>query len=107
MQAHIYYRERLLTFQYEGTTVRKRLGPPPGPKNETPQDRSVDRLTPPARTEMIVRLPVNVDSPVREGLVERSELLAGVYLAENLVRVDNGSVVIIILNTREQELKCN
>jgi hypothetical protein len=65
MQAHICYRERLLTFQCKGTTVRKKLGPPPGPENETSQDRSVERLTLPARTEMIVRLPVNVESPVR------------------------------------------
>ena len=27
MQAHICYKERLLTFQYKGSTVRKKLGP--------------------------------------------------------------------------------
>jgi len=42
---------------------------------------------------------------VKEGLRERAELLAGVYLAESLVRVDNGHVITSVLNTREQEVE--
>jgi hypothetical protein len=53
---------------------------------------------------MIVQLPVAGESPVKEGLVEKRELLAGVYLAESLVRVDNGYVITSVLNTREQEV---
>jgi len=100
MQAHICYKERFLTFQYKGTTVRKKLGPPPGSESEISRDRSLDKIILPARTEVIVRLPVTEDSPVNEGLVRRKELLAGVYLAESLVRVDNGYVITSVLNTR-------
>jgi hypothetical protein len=105
MQAHICYKERLLTFQYKGTIVRKKLGPLMGAEDETPQDRRADRLTLPARTEMIVRLPVNVESHVKEGLVEKSEVLTGVYLAESLVKVNNGHIITSVLNTREQEVE--
>jgi hypothetical protein len=37
MQAHIFYKEKLLNFQYNGTIVRKNLGPPPDPECETPE----------------------------------------------------------------------
>jgi hypothetical protein len=105
MQAHICYKERLLTFQYEGITVHKKLGPLPGSESETSQDRRVDRLTLSARAEMIVRLPVNVKSRLREGLVEKSEILMGVYLADSLVRINNGHIITSVLNTREQEVE--
>jgi hypothetical protein len=105
MQAHICYKEKLLTFQYEGITVRKKLGRLPGSEKETSQDRSVDRLTLPARTETIVRLLVNVESRVREGLVERSEIITGVYVAESLVKVRNGHIITSVLNTTEQEVE--
>jgi hypothetical protein len=49
MQAHICYNEKLLTFQYRGNTIRKKLGPPPGFEGETLQDRSMNKLTIPAR----------------------------------------------------------
>jgi hypothetical protein len=45
------------------------------------------------------------ESPAEEGLVERMELVAGVYLAESLVRVNNGYVITSVLNTREQEVE--
>jgi len=105
MQAHICYRERLLTFQYEGITVHKKLGHLLGSGSETPQDRRVDRLTLPAISETIVQLPVNVESRVREGLVERSEIITGVYLAESLVKVNNGHIITSILNAREKEVE--
>jgi hypothetical protein len=105
MQAHICCKKRLLTFQYKGSTVHKKLGPPPGYESKTSQDRSVDMLTIPARTEMIVRLPVNIEPHVREGLVEKSELLTEEYLAESLVKVNNGYVITSVLNTREQEIE--
>jgi len=102
MQAHICYKERLLTLQYKGTTVRRELGPPLGPKSEISHDRSLNRLTCPARAELIMQLLVTEESPAKEGLVERTELLEGVYLAESLVSVDKGYVITSVLNTREQ-----
>ena len=65
----------------------------------------MSRITIPARTEMIVRLPVNVESHVRVGLVEKSELLTGENLADSLVKVNNGHVITSVLNTREQEIE--
>jgi hypothetical protein len=65
----------------------------------------MNKLTIPARTEMIVRLPVSTESHVKEGLVEKSELLTGVYLADSLVKVNNGHVITSVLNTREQDIK--
>jgi hypothetical protein len=105
METHICYKKRLLTLQYKGSTVRKKLGPPPGYESETSQHKSMDMLTIPARTEMIVRLPVNIEPHVREGLVAKSELLTGVYLADSLVKVNNGYVITSVLNTREQEIE--
>ena len=78
MQACICYKEGSLTFGHEGITVHKRLGPLPGAEGKAPQDRKLDKLVRPARTETIVRLPVSVESRVREGLVERSEIIKGV-----------------------------
>jgi hypothetical protein len=76
-----------------------------GAEDETPQDRRADRLNLTARTEMIVRLPVNVESRVKEGLVEKSEVITGVYLAESLVKVNNGHIITSVLNTKEQEVE--
>ena len=80
MQAGIFYKEKLLTFQYEGVAVRKKLGPLPGSESETSLAKRGDRLTLPARTETTVRLPVSVGSHVTEGLAERSEKRTGVNL---------------------------
>jgi hypothetical protein len=38
-----------------------------------------------------------------EGLVEKAETTLGVYLAESLVKVNNGHIITSILNTREQD----
>jgi hypothetical protein len=52
-----------------------------------------------------VKLLVTEESPTKKGLVERTELLEGVYLAESLVRVDHGYIVTSVLKTREQEIE--
>jgi hypothetical protein len=51
-----------------------------------------------------VRLPAQTGSTAAEGLVERKELLPGVYLAGPLVRVVKGSVITSVLNTTEKEV---
>ena len=85
MQAGICYKERLLTFQYERVAMHRKLGPLQELESETFQAKRVGGLTLPARTETIVRLLVSVGSHMREGPVERSETLTGVYLADSLV----------------------
>jgi hypothetical protein len=52
-----------------------------------------------------VRLPAENGSATAEGLVERKELLPGVYLAGSLVKVVNGCVMISLLNTTEKEVE--
>ena len=104
MQARICYKEGLLTFRHEGITVHKRLGPLPGAEGKAHQDRRLDKLVPPTRTKMIVRLPVSVKSHVREGLVESSEIIKRVHPAESLVKASDGYIITSILNTREQEV---
>ena len=52
-----------------------------------------------------MRLPVSVESHVREGLVERSEIIKGVHLTESVVKVRNGYIITSILNTREQKME--
>jgi hypothetical protein len=46
----------------------------------------VGKITLPARTELIVQLPVSMGLRRGEGLVERADIASGVYLAESLVK---------------------
>jgi hypothetical protein len=52
-----------------------------------------------------VRLPAETESTTAEGLVERKELLPGVYIAGSLVKVVHGCVITSVLNTTEKEVK--
>jgi hypothetical protein len=65
----------------------------------------VNKLTLPARTELIVQVPVDAEPRVQEGIVERAELMPGVYLAESLIKVDNGCVITSIINTTEEDVE--
>jgi hypothetical protein len=58
----------------------------------------------PPKSETIVRLPAESGSTTAEGLVERKELMPGVYLAGSLVKVVNGCVITSVLNTTEKEV---
>jgi hypothetical protein len=81
MQAQICYGSRTLIFKYAGTVVQKRLGHTQTERNvEIPNTMSgTIRLTP--RSETVVRMPAAAGSVARGGLVERKELLPGVYKA--------------------------
>ena len=48
---------------------------------------------------------MSVWSRIGEGLVEKTEIASGVYLAESLVKENNGHIITTILNTREQEVE--
>jgi hypothetical protein len=48
---------------------------------------------------------VSAVSRTGEDLVERAEIAAGVYLAERLVKVNNGHIITSILNNREQDVE--
>ena len=51
-----------------------------------------------------MRVPENSGSGFTEGLIERKELIPGVYLAESLVTVRDGYALTGVLNTREEEV---
>ena len=48
---------------------------------------------------------MSVGSRIGEGLVEKAEIASGAYLANSLVKVNNGHVITSILNTREQDVE--
>jgi len=54
---------------------------------------------------MIVQVPVESGPRVQEGVVEKAELLPGVYIAESLVKVVNGCVISSIINTTAEEVE--
>jgi len=85
--------------------MRTKLISLPELEREAHQGVGVGKLTLPARTELIVRLPVSVGSRIGEGLVERAEIASGIYLAESLVKVNTGHIITSILNTREQDVE--
>ena len=105
MRARICYREQVLIFQYEGILVRKKLTFLPGAEPGAPRDERVNKLTLPTRTEMIVQVPVDAGPRVQEGVVGRAELLSGVYMAERLVKVENGCIITSIINTTAEEVE--
>ena len=106
MRARICYRERVLIFQFESMCVRMKLMSLSGVKLGTRTDERVRKLTLPARTEMIVQVPVDAGLQAQEGVVGRAELLPGVYIAESLVKVENGCIITSIVNTTTAEVTC-
>jgi len=82
--------------------MRKKLISLPELEHEVQQGVGVGKLTLHARTELIiVRLPVSVGSRIGEGLVKKAEIASVVYLADSLVKVNNGHIITSILNTRK------
>jgi hypothetical protein len=105
MQAKICYQSTTLTFTYAGVTITKSLSSnSSGNKQENSGERA-GRIRIPPWPETIVMLPAENGSATAEGLVERKELLPGVYLAGSLVKVVNGCVITSVLNTTEKEVK--
>ena len=77
----------------------------PGAEQRTPGDRRVNKLTLPARTELIVQVPVDAGLRVQEGIVERAKLMPRVYMAESLVTVAKGCVITSIIYTTEEDVE--
>jgi len=103
MRACICYRERVLIFSYKGVLVCRKLVSLPGVEQGTPRDRRVNKLTLPARTKLIVQVPVDAGPRVQEGIVERAELMPGVYMDESLVMIAKGCVITSIIKTNEED----
>ena len=105
MQTQICYRTKTITFKYEGVTVTKPL------RNKLMGDEPTDlelregrtKLLP--RSEMIVRLPVKGENSRVEGVIDRREIVPGVYLAGSIVKVVNGYALTSVLNTTEEEVE--
>jgi hypothetical protein len=94
-----------MIFQYKGVLVRKKLMSLPVAEPGARRDRRVNKLTLLARNELIVQVPMDAWPRIQEGIVEKAELMPGVYMAEGLVKVDNGCVFTSIINTTEEEVE--
>ena len=105
MQACICYRQQVLIFQYERIFVCKKITSLLRAELGALRDIRVNKLTLSARNEVIVQVPVDAGPRVQEGVVGRAELLPGVYMAESLVKVENGCIIISIMNTTAEEVE--
>lgn len=105
VQAQICYKTRSLTFTYEGTRIRKELSYTEAGTDQRGVGAMTGKIRLPPRAETVVSLRVGAGSVTTEGLVEKKEIISGVYLAECLVRVANERVITSIMNTREEELE--
>jgi hypothetical protein len=47
---------------------------------------------------------VGAESRIEGGLVERAEIASGVFMACSLVKVNNGHIIVSILNTIEEDV---
>jgi hypothetical protein len=106
MSASICYKERALVFWHKGICLRKKLTFLPKIERETLRDGRL-KLNLPARTEMVVQVPVKIGPRTQEGVVEKAELAPGVYIAKSLVSVKNGCVITSIINTTTEEVELN
>ena len=57
------------------------------------------------RSKTIVRLPVEGENNLAEGVIDRTEIVPGVYLAGSLVKIANGYALTSVLNTTEEEVE--
>jgi hypothetical protein len=74
MRAQICNKERSLTFQHAGFVIHEKLRSLPELESGAHQGVGVDKLTLPARAELIVQLTVSAGSRIGEGLLERAEI---------------------------------
>ena len=63
-----------MTFRHAGFVIHKELKSLPELESEAHQGVGLGKLTLPARTEIIVQLPVSAESRIGEGLVEKSKI---------------------------------
>jgi len=54
---------------------------------------------------VVARVAVHTGLGVREGLIARAEPLPGLYMAESLVKVTDGSALTCFVNTTEEEVE--
>jgi hypothetical protein len=104
MQARICYTSHTLTFTYAGTSIIKYLSPHPSGHEPRFPEFQIDSIQVKPRSEVIVRVPVNLGSALTEGLIQRQQLVPGVCLAESLVTVRDGYALTGVLNTTEEEV---
>lgn len=105
-QAKICYETGTLTFRHKNVEVKKKLlSGTKGKGQLIERHRRVETITLPRRSEVIVKLPVAAGTSVTEGLLERKEILEGVYMAGSLTKVIDGHVLTSVLNTRDEEVE--
>jgi hypothetical protein len=58
----------------------------------------------PRRSETIVKIPMENGIEGEEGIIEKTEITEGVYLASSLIKVIDNQAITSILNTRETDV---
>jgi hypothetical protein len=118
-KATVCYEKSLVTFKQGNKQWTKRLSgnrwdPDEGIEIESALVREtngtdqgaveIKKLILPKRSEVIVSLPVKNGMDDQEGLIDKSTIAEGIYLASSLTRVKGDQVITSILNTRDEEM---
>ena len=99
--AKICYESGTVTFGKGREKVHKLMTPAKAEGN----CRATRRLVLPRRAELVVRLPVEGRSRDGEGITEKREIQAGVYLAGAVTRVSRGYAITSMLNTTSDQVE--
>jgi hypothetical protein len=102
MRAQICYGRKVVRFKWNNLSFEKLLIS----NGEIGKgSREVKTITLQKRSETIVQVPVECEDSQREGLIEKCELSAGIYIASSLTTVKNGYALTSILNTNDREME--
>jgi hypothetical protein len=94
-----------MTFMYEGVTISKPLHTKVMGKESEHLEIREGRMKLLPRSETIVRFPVESKSNLTEDVLERREIVPGVYVARSLVKIVKGYALTSVLNTTEEEVE--
>ena len=99
--ARICYESGTVTFGKGRDKIHKLMMP----ADAEGQKKAIRRLVLPSRTEIVVRLPVEGRSRDGEGITEKREIQAGVYLAGAATQITRGYAITSVLNTTSDRVE--
>jgi hypothetical protein len=68
------------------------------------KNRRISSLKVQRRSEVIVRIPVENGVEGAEGIIEKTEITEGIYLASSLIKIESDQATTSILNTNEKDV---
>lgn len=101
MGAQICYRSKTVKFEWNNFSFEKKLK---SREEIGKESREVKTISLRKRSETIVQVPIDCEDGLKEGLIEKCELSAGIYVASSLTTVKNGYALTSMLNTNDQEV---